>query len=821
VNIAKYATSAALFAIAVTSPVTSFAKDTTAKKEEPASLGKAAAAKPTFNTGVARARDPLDTAISTSTILEADISKIGPTSLAELVRLVPGIRSEAGTGETGGNYSVRGLPLVEEGAKYIQLQENGLPVLEFGDITHATPDSFMRIDLNLAAVQVIRGGSASTFASNAPGGIINLIEKTGDVEGGSIQATAGVNYDLYRVDMEYGAPINASTRFHIGGFFRSGEGPRRTGFTSYRGGQVKFNVTKEFAGGYVRLYAKFLDDRVPYYAYIPAKVTGTNDNPVYSNIPGFSVTRDSLLSRYITTLPVLDSSNRLDRVDTQRGTHFKSNSIGFETKFDVGEWTINDSFRYAKMKGTSTPAAQMVGLPAAFMANIFGGTGFRYVNGPNAGQTVAPSDPVQVGLIWYENLRDLSNFTNDLRTSRVWNAGKGQITVTAGFYHSSQEIRFDNYWNNHFRNAIGGGNSTLLDLYAGTTPITQNGVLALGLFGYPYTKRTWDVNYSVSAPYGSVNYRVGRLAVGGSLRYDIGRARGRVQQDNPLTQGTYDLSGDGIPDVVAAYSPTTPPNPIHYNYHYLSYSVSANYRVAESFSLFARYSRGARAGADRLLFTPALNPVTGGLTDQAKPYTPVRQLEGGFKFRTSNLTFNTTGFLANVSETNDQINTDSSGRPQRELLSRDYRAYGAEFEGSWRQGAFTLNAGATLTHARIVKDSKRPETEGNTPRNQAALIYQIRPQYDRGIFSAGASIIGTTKSYTQDVNKLRLPAYTTVGLFAQIRPTRQTVLSITASNVFDRKAFTSILEGSLPASGYVSSSVLTGRIISTALRFNF
>ena len=56
----------------------------------------------------------------------------------------------------------------------MQFQEDGLPVLEFGDIQFAGIDQFLRADLTLSQVQAIRGGSASTFASNSPGGLINV-----------------------------------------------------------------------------------------------------------------------------------------------------------------------------------------------------------------------------------------------------------------------------------------------------------------------------------------------------------------------------------------------------------------------------------------------------------------------------------------------------------------------------------------------------------------------------------------------------------------------------------------------------------------------
>ena len=64
----------------------------------------------------------------------------------------------------------------------MQLHEDGLPVLEFGDMNFANTDNFVRYDWTLGRVESIRGGSASIVSSNSPGGIINMISKTGGDE---------------------------------------------------------------------------------------------------------------------------------------------------------------------------------------------------------------------------------------------------------------------------------------------------------------------------------------------------------------------------------------------------------------------------------------------------------------------------------------------------------------------------------------------------------------------------------------------------------------------------------------------------------------
>ncbi|MEG2961671.1 MAG: TonB-dependent receptor plug domain-containing protein, partial [Janthinobacterium sp.] len=135
-----------------------------------------------------------------------------PTSAAEVLRSVPGLRAESSGGEGNANITVRGLPISAGGARYVQIQEDGLPVLQFGDFNFTTPDSFVKIDSTLDHLEVVRGGAASTLATNSPGGIINFISKNGKEQGGSVAISRGLGYDQTRVDFDYGAPLSERTR---------------------------------------------------------------------------------------------------------------------------------------------------------------------------------------------------------------------------------------------------------------------------------------------------------------------------------------------------------------------------------------------------------------------------------------------------------------------------------------------------------------------------------------------------------------------------------------------------------------------------------
>ncbi|HKR91265.1 TonB-dependent receptor domain-containing protein [Novosphingobium sp.] len=781
-------------------------------------------------TGVARARDRLDSATSTSSLLEGDITRIAPTSLSELFRNIPGVRSEAGVGTTNGSYTIRGLPLVSSGAKYLQLQEDGLPVLEFGDFLALTADTFTRADLNVDQIESIRGGSASTFASNAPGGVINLISKTGEVEGGSILASAGLNYEGYRSDFDYGGHLSDTVRFHVGGFYREGNGPRHIGYTADRGGQIKFNVTKDFTGGYIRFYGKVLDDRNAMYLGTPISVTGTNSDPHYHDLTGFSANSDSLLSRYIADSPVMDENNRLTQFNVHDGLHALSKAFGLETKFSIGEWSISEHMRYADQSADASflfPIAIGPIITAPALAGAPGGS-LVYASGPLKGQNI--TNPTTIngnGIAVLTNpihikFRSANNFTNDLRVGRVWNFGGGDLTTTAGLYTSRQEFHSDQAVADALQDVRGDGGSALFDVVkADGKSVTQGGFLDFaGPVGSHVSR---DVDYTVIAPYGSVNFHRGKLALGASVRVDTGKVEGTIRANEPTDVQTIDINGDGIisdAERTFAFVPFSRDMPVNYRYHYVSYSFSTNYRWSESLSSFARYSRGARAGAERLLFSPAISRVDGSLLNKKAGYDPVKQAEVGLKYRNNGVFFNLTGFWAKVRETNTQLQPDANGFTTQQLVSRGYRAYGGEIEGGIRRGHFNLTGNATVTNAKITA-AENPALVGNKPRHQAALIYQIMPQYDTERFTIGADVIGTTSSYTQDINELKMPAYTTVGAFVQIRPIERVELSFNVNNLFDVKALTDVSAASMPANGVTLAQTLYGRTISTALRFYF
>ena len=101
-------------------------------------------------TGVVNPKAKIKSSVSITTMDVKQIEQSAPRSTAEIFRSIPGIRSESSGGEGNSNISVRGVPISSGGSKYLQIQEDGLPVLLFGDISFATADIFTRFDGNVA-----------------------------------------------------------------------------------------------------------------------------------------------------------------------------------------------------------------------------------------------------------------------------------------------------------------------------------------------------------------------------------------------------------------------------------------------------------------------------------------------------------------------------------------------------------------------------------------------------------------------------------------------------------------------------------------------
>ncbi|WNH14324.1 TonB-dependent receptor [Thalassobellus suaedae] len=765
-------------------------------------------------TGVVNPKSKLESSVSVSTMDVKLIEQASPRSAGELFRNIPGIRAESSGGEGNANFNVRGVPISSGGSRYFQIQEDGLPLNLFGDTSFGNADNFLRIDSNIGRVEAIRGGSASTQTSNGPAGIINMISKTGATEGGSFGTTFGLDYQTSRLDFEYGAPIGEGLSYHIGGFMRSGEGPREIGYQGNKGGQFKANLTKRFESGYVRVYAKFLNDKSVMYLPMPMLLEGDNANPTFSNLPGFDITNDAVQSAYLQqsagTNPFDGGGRHVN--DVRNGNNPISKALGAELSFDLGDgWKLAAKGRYSNNSGEwVAPFTAAVGTVSEIDATARAAAGagsepLVYADGDR--EAFNPSNGLaQIIHMFDVTVDDLSNFFGDVKISKKLSDNVG---VTAGLFTATQNTKIGWQWNSFLSEVKGGGQARLADFDG----FSRNGQYS---YGTPVwgncCQRKYNTVHNVNSPYVGVDADItDKLNFDGSVRFENVKVNGNIQ-GGPTSQGAYDYDGDGVIQDIEQSVPVIAGNAgqiVNDDYNFVSYSAGLNYKLDAGAAIFARYSSGASGrAADRNSYG------TDGKADVQ--YDEVSQLEVGYKKRLKNGVLNLTGFMSNTDEgLSNELNR-TVGNP--------FKALGLEVETAMAFGDnFSVNGSFTWTKAEIDGGANK----GNTPRRQADLVYNVSPSYSFGEnsqHSVALSMLGTTKSYAQDDNALVMPAYAYFNLIGRVGLTEGLSVVLSMNNIFDTVGITEVEgngDGAFGTNRLVRARSISGSSSTISLQYKF
>jgi outer membrane receptor protein involved in Fe transport len=761
-------------------------------------------------TGVTNPVSKLESSVSMTTIKSDVILEQAPANTAELFRTIPGVRSEASAGEGNTNITVRGVPISSGGSKYLQLQEDGLPILQFGDISFGTADIFLRADQTIQRIEAIRGGSASTMASNSPAGIINFISKNGAVAGGSIITNVGLNFDNYRTDFEYGAPIGKDLSFHIGGFFRQGEGPRETGFNANQGGQIKANLTKRFKNGHARIYFKHLNDRTPAFLPMPMQVTGTNSNPNWSSAPGFDALRGTMHSPFFTSNLSTGPAGDLRRSNVMSGMNPISNAVGAEYVTDLGEgWSFESRSRMSFNSGRFvSPFPAEVGDAQTIAESVAGaGATLMYADGTPFGSGHQGNNQLMRLHLFDTELNDFNLFANDFKLKK----NIDNLDLTFGYYRSVQNISMSWLWNSYLFD-VNGVNARPVDVFDQSgTAFSTNGLYAYGTPAWGNLHRAYDTQHSTAAPYLAASYNLNnKWFIDASVRYDIGRVNGSFAEGSARP---FDMNGDGV---IAPYEQEVyfidneNRTPVDYTYEYLSLSAGVNYKIDDQQAVFGRYSRGGSAKADRILFQGL--PYSGGVNLNALDM--IDQAEIGWKRNFKNAALFVTAFYAETTEEGGfELTTQN-------IIDNNYQAFGLEVEGAINYKNFEMRGGLTYTDATITSGTD----EGKTPRRQPALMYFAAPTYKiNKNLSLGSTIIGQTGAYTQDVNELWMPGYVFVNGFIRYQITKGLSVALNGNNLFNAFGLTEAEEASIieNTANFVRARAINGRTVGASLIYRF
>ena len=721
-------------------------------------------------TGVARPTTKFESSASVTAISAEEVLNNAPRSTAEIFRNIPGIQAESSSGDANANVKVRGMPISSGGSRYVSIQEDGFPTLLTGDVAFATADTWLRADSTIATVQSIRGGTATTQAFNAPGGIINFISKDGSQEGGSVALTAGLDYDALRLDGEYGGPLAGDWTYHVGGYFRKGEGPRDAPTDLEDGYQLKATLARVFDKGTLKFHFKRLDDRVPTYLPIPARYTGG------SNFESFGVDLgDGTLFNDTT-----DCAPRRNNVINcyEDGVEAEMTSLAI-----VGDYDLTDVFNVGLRHRTATIEGNFA---APFLTTPF--------NDPVGG----PSTEI---VYFNTQANDMDNSFTDLKL----NGDFGVVQASVGVAMVSQNVSTTWNFNQYYVRLDG-------DLTPFDSGDSVNGVLyGNPAFGNCCT-RAYDFEIDAFAPYISLSGEWGdRLGWDASFRQNDYEVSGTFAESTVLIP--LDVNLDGVIGLNEQAVPTIGAASIaDYEQDFDSWSIGANYAVTDEVAVFANLSEGGSLSSpDRVTG----NVNADGSMDNGAGHAIVKQAEIGVKWQFGDGSFYATYFDAETDEERAfEVTT-------QQFLQNSYESSGFELEGEYDfANGFRVQGSLTVTDAEIVRTASGANV-GNQPRRQAEYFFNVTPSYSTDSWDVGLNFVGTDEVYIQDNNDLKFDAYVTANLFGNYYVNDNFSVSLNVNNLFDEEGFTEGEEGSAVPGDLVRIRPINGRTTSISLRYYF
>ncbi|MCV9928475.1 TonB-dependent receptor [Flavobacterium sp. LS1R49] len=705
-------------------------------------------------TGSSNPRSKLESSIAITTLGAKAIENRAPISTADLLQTIPGFVVETSGGEVGNNLFARGIP--SAGAyEYVQIQEDGLPVFEDGALQFANADNWYRLDETVSKMEAVRGGSASIFASNAPGGIVNFISKTGQNDfQGRAKLTVG-DYGLFRTDLNLsGALVKDKLFFNVGGFYRADDGIRKTGFTANKGGQVKMNLTYKFDdGGYLRLNYKKLDDRNTFYLPIPLK----SNNGKVEGIAGFNPNYGTLTSANFSHLSVPQYGGGTFNADLEDGVHPVVDAIGAEFKKKVADKvTLKNAFRNTKIDlnynaiyssgGPWTQAGYATDVQNLAPANT-GNLSYTYVDN-NA--KLDPNALIMRADHWYIH-KQMDNFANNLS----FNFDLKPVNLTVGYYYSNWRSKQYWNWSNYLVDVT--DNPRLVNVNNTATGIahTWNGIERI-----TWLERDAETKGKLNDVYVDAEIQAtDNLTFNAGVRYDKNVYSGYRDNARFGAENLGVLENNTADDAVT----TVQGNPYtywRYDVSELSYTAAGNYKFNENMASYLRYSHGFRS------------PIEESFYDNAKDLsklqnTFVNQFELGYKYANSFLSVNANLFHMNLKNV---AFTDILADGTSENKFADVNNLGLEVETNVRYSIARLNFNFTLQNPKYDNftgqnaDGSTFDFNGNTARRIPKFFCVIRPEVDiTKRLSGYVQYSYFDKKYTNQDNKQVLPAFKEVG----------------------------------------------------------
>jgi outer membrane receptor protein involved in Fe transport len=747
-------------------------------------------------TGTSARQRKFDAPYSVTTVDQQKIADAAPHSAADLLRSVPGITVEASGGKGGGeNVVIRGLPW--SGWRLIDLNQDGMPLFESNTERYFNIDEIYRVDLDTKRAEVVRGGTAPIYSSNASGGVVNFITGHGTSSPeGAVRLEAGTG-DSIRGDAEVSGPITDRLMATVSGFYRRDNGLRDAGFKKADlGGQIKVGATYSLDRGKIWADVKYLNDQNVFYTAVPltSPLTGASLKNLIDPRDG-TLTSNAFRHVTLRTIGANGQATTVSR-DLQDGIHSKTLTATLGGDYDLGNaFHLYATYRHTDgttqfnglFNGAPTGAAAYLTSRLGAAQSAFGSsaTSLRYVL---AGTNTVYDPATTAGLVMPNTWGSVSTKVRydavDLHVTKDLETSIGRHTVTAGLFYSDYT-----YEQAQLLNAILTNVKTqpiALDIQALNAggqvvgSVTENGFIAYGngsqsgrVQGHSadfYLADTWQVTagWTLDAGY----RRVERDQSG------VQRVLGAVVADANGPIPARSVSG-AVREVARSEKPVG-----------TSWTVGTGYIFSPRANVFARYTS--------TFSYPRFDNILGGATlpgsTNSIPVADIKQAETGIKYAMPKLRLAATVFGSKFNNLNGgtQI-ADANGLITNSNIIFDTRTYGLELEAvaSPIDGLEIMANGMIqkpiYTSVRTLTGLDASSTKGGDVARVPRFQLTVEPSYRFDVGSLQARVFTTFftvgRRFQDASNLSRLPAYSSFDVGASLVSTHGFELRGVVSNV--------------------------------------
>ncbi|WP_242140243.1 TonB-dependent receptor [Sphingomonas sp. TREG-RG-20F-R18-01] len=793
-----------LFAGSATIAVPALAQ--TATPQDAAPVQDAAQAAPADNqdivvTGQTSRNRPLITASADITLASrADIDRKAPRSTADMLELVPGIFVESTAGSVSNNYSVRGLQ--GGGQRFVQLEEDGLPILYSG----GGADFFFDQDLTIDRLEAVKGGSSGVLTVNGAGATINFVSKRPNFDHaeGMARVTA-YNYGLKRGDFYYSQPISDKLAFNVGGYVQSSPGVRDNPF-DYPGWRIKGTLEYKFdGGGYMSLSAKGGEVKNAYYADQPYRFT--NGKP--AGIPSLDTQFGNVGGDAFTNIAVPVSTNahasgfRPFRYD--QGIVAKTAQVRFDIEKPASD-SINLFLhtRYLKYSydfnglfpGSGTGNAGL----ASALSYLTPGASSPINDLLTAGQAAFPNathfgiKDLRTGVLIGSDQASTLNALNGngflqrttlnhdsidgrdfgLNVGGRWDVDHGNFknSLTVGVMYYNVKTSQDQSATASVVNDVK-TNSDIYDIVAlnaanavvGT--LSDNGLVSYGDWGAGIRVRK---NSAVSL-YANDELSFGDLHIDGGIRWENDDATA-IDGNAALVNQPVQPGVVGVVRTVGSTFDGTYTT-LHRTRAKAAYTVGANYLITPRFALYARYAKGFQ-------------------TNTTDPITTIELYEAGVRYNYGRLfSGSATVFRTNFKNQNYNF-ADPLNPAVQSNINADLKTRGIEIDASVRPiNWFSIDLQGVFQEPKLVNlqinGANQSGFTGNRPERTPAKLFTITPsiKLPHGLGEVYGRYKYIGRIFADAGNGVALPSYGVTSAGITFNLTKQLQASFNADNIFN------------------------------------